>query len=536
MTPIIIPAIRRFRISFLLLAILSCDSFKEDFIELENQVTFSQTEFYTMPGSSVIIDQKSIIEKSFSNASLIISQKPTLGEISSLDSLLLKYKPGPDFTAGKDQFVFSVFSGGKVLATQTITIYMKQREDFPCALYSVEDRVKVKNASSISIRVLENDLLCGTNGSGMKVSIYSNPRFGECRVEGDSIIVYTSGSAFKGRDEMVYKLTASDGGDSSYGIITIDVGILEIPNYAKKISYVSNFLFLDDNTGFLLAGDSLYKTTDGAENWNKVLFPPNQGRHITNVFFLDINNGFASFNAGPLMRTTDGGVSWSLISTQNLFQHYANSVYFTSSSVGFVSTSHMTVPWDSIQHHIYKTVDGGVNWKEVFTTPDEIDGFLQIETVNSTTGYAYKRDKVFITNDAGESWNLLFKDDYIKFFRVAPENEIFATFGQRPSTLLKSKDGLTWQMVSYYGFHESAILAFAPSVDIWFAAGLDSYNHSLDFSLQIFNVRKSVDYGSTWTRVGSGETFQGFPIGIAVPSGNVAYILCSDKVLKFTNP
>jgi hypothetical protein len=76
-----------------LLAILSCDTFKDDTIPPAKQITFSQTEYYVLPGSSVVIDLESIVKQSFIDASLNISQAPLRGELSHLDVLLLKYTP-----------------------------------------------------------------------------------------------------------------------------------------------------------------------------------------------------------------------------------------------------------------------------------------------------------------------------------------------------------------------------------------------------------------------------------------------------------
>ena len=71
-----------------LLTILSCDSFKEDFIEPAKQVIFSTTDYYVLPGSSVVIDLESLVEQSFANASLKISQNPIRGSLSQLGTLL----------------------------------------------------------------------------------------------------------------------------------------------------------------------------------------------------------------------------------------------------------------------------------------------------------------------------------------------------------------------------------------------------------------------------------------------------------------
>jgi hypothetical protein len=53
-----------------LVTILSCDSFKEDFIEPAKQVIFSTTEYYVLPGSSVVIDLQSVIKQSYTERQL----------------------------------------------------------------------------------------------------------------------------------------------------------------------------------------------------------------------------------------------------------------------------------------------------------------------------------------------------------------------------------------------------------------------------------------------------------------------------------
>ena len=205
-----------------LLTILSCDSFKEDFIEPAKQVILSKTEYYVLPGSSVVIDLESAVKQSYANASLKISQNPLRGTLSQLGTLLLKYYPAYEFRDGKDQFVFSVISNSEVIATETITIFMKQDvEELPCALYATEDKVYVRSGSTVSVKFLKNDRICGINDSPLQISIHLNPRFGESKLVGDSIIVYTAGPEYKGRDELVYKLADSSGENVSYGIINI---------------------------------------------------------------------------------------------------------------------------------------------------------------------------------------------------------------------------------------------------------------------------------------------------------------------------
>ena len=528
--------IRRYLTYLPLVVIIACDSFKEDFIQPERQVTFSSTEYYILPGTSVIIDQKSIIKESFTDVSLSVSQNPTRGSLSPLDTFLVKYRPDPGFTEGKDQFVVSVLSKGKVLTTQKMTIFMKQRmDDFPCALYSVEDRVKAKPGSSIAIRVLDNDRLCGTTNTSPQVSIHLSPRYGEGSLEGDSIVVYKPGPAFTGKDEFVYKITDSAASTSSYGIITITNGAiqtLDIPGGARKI------LFVDEKTGFLL-GDNLYRTTDGGENWSRVAYPQEQPFQLADVFFLNDINGFLATSHGPLMHTTDGGTSWSFVDVQNPFdQNIERSVFFTSSSTGFVVTaSPVSYDSESIQHHVYKTVDNGMSWKVVFTTLDETFAPLSIVFPNPNTGYAFQGYKIFITTDAGESWKLLFEYDGLFSPVATVEGSLFAILRVEMGTHLvhKSNDGLTWKPVET-SMQLAHALAFSPSGDLGLVVGWSSldehpHEHPGPVATSQFRLSKSLDQGETWTPVNA--ELYGIPLAIEIPSGEAAYILFEDKLLKY---
>lgn len=540
--------LNRYTACIILLSIVSCDSFKEDFIEPGNQVTFSQTEFYIVPGSSIIIDQKSLIKESFANVSLTVSSKPTRGQLLPLDAPLVKYKPGPGFSEGQDQFVFSVVSNGKVLKTQTVTIFMKtDTNEFPCGLYPVEDKVKVNGGSPVVIRVLANDRVCGTNGNHPQVSIFSPPAYGEAGLEGDSIIVYTPGSAFHGRDEILYKLTDIPGGTSSFGIITITEGaiqMLDIPGYGREI------LFMDERNGFLIVdgnstdfdspyGSYLYKTTDGGESWIKLTHPQELTFLLTDVFFLDADNGFLAANHGPLMHTVDGGKSWRFVDQRNPFgQNVEHSVFFTSSSTGFVSTSlPVSYDEDSSEHTIYKTEDGGKNWKEVF----EVSAPFTASSIlfpDPTTGYVFDDQKVYKTTDAGESWKLLFSHDGIFSPVATTDKHLYAILRVEMGlhVVHKSNDGLTWSSVET-SQQFATRLAFSPSSDLGVVVGYRSFDeHPYELpgpaNEALFRLSKTFDQGETWSPVDL--EFYGLPVAVEVPSRNVVFILCSDKLLKYT--
>lgn len=111
MRPQIHHSICRYVLFAILSIVFSCDRFHEDSI----QPLLTQAEYYTLPGSSVVVDLTSIAKQSFANSSLTISKSPTRGVLSKLENLLLKYKPGLDFTDGEDQFTFSITADGNII-------------------------------------------------------------------------------------------------------------------------------------------------------------------------------------------------------------------------------------------------------------------------------------------------------------------------------------------------------------------------------------------------------------------------------------
>ena len=117
--------------------------------------------------------------------------------------------------------ILSLMSGGKILAKKTLTIKMEKNiEDFPCSLIAVEDKIKLNTgSSSVSIGILENDWLCDIDKSNLQISIIAQPKYGQAIIENESI-VYTPAAEYRDNDELIYKVTGSADGSTSYGLLS----------------------------------------------------------------------------------------------------------------------------------------------------------------------------------------------------------------------------------------------------------------------------------------------------------------------------
>jgi len=82
--------------------------------------------------------------------------------------------------------------------------------------------------------------------------------------------------------------------------------------------------------------------------------PLPQGNILTSVFFTDLNHGCAVGEAGTIIKTTDGGTTWTLQNSGTTLR--LTSVAFINSNTGYAV---------GIFGIIIKTTDGGNTWNQI---------------------------------------------------------------------------------------------------------------------------------------------------------------------------
>jgi hypothetical protein len=111
------------------------------------------------------------------------------------------------------------------------------------------------------------------------------------------------------------------------------------------------------------------------------------------VCFTDATNGWAVGSNGSILRSLDGGESWTTQPSGTT--NYLSSVYFHDTSTGWVVGN---------EGLILKTVDGGTHW---IAQGSGITVWLRsVWFQDSQTGWAVGANGVFLmTTDGGESWS-----------------------------------------------------------------------------------------------------------------------------------
>ncbi|MEK6481078.1 YCF48-related protein [Catalinimonas sp. 4WD22] len=153
---------------------------------------------------------------------------------------------------------------------------------------------------------------------------------------------------------------------------------------------IRDMFFLDSQRGWVLAYETLIHTKNGGDSWERLplpVFVPGG-----NIYFSDASNGWISAIDQGLLKTVDGGSTWSSISLNT----FIDRLYPLDAQRAWIAT---------IDKTILKTEDGWETWKE-YEFDVASTSFLQF--VNPETGWALGFDSngSFIrkTMDGGQTW------------------------------------------------------------------------------------------------------------------------------------
>jgi photosystem II stability/assembly factor-like uncharacterized protein len=163
-------------------------------------------------------------------------------------------------------------------------------------------------------------------------------------------------------------------------------------------SYMYGLHFFNGNTGVgtgvIASGNSecMLRTTNGATNW-VITNSYNGGpilRYMNDLYFVNSSDGFAAGTNGRILKTSDGGLTWTSISSGSIEW---KSIWFTSPMNGYVVGNNT----------ILKTTDGGSTWQ-----PTTVSGNLTSVSFGSPmVGFASGGGVFYRTIDGGIIWTLM---------------------------------------------------------------------------------------------------------------------------------
>lgn len=176
----------------------------------------------------------------------------------------------------------------------------------------------------------------------------------------------------------------------------IPVELPTTPGYFRTIA------FADQNIGYALTSRCvILKTTDGGDTWEQMTEPiPETEYTSVKMEVMDADHIFVALSTGNMMKSYDGGVTWTV--TPQCFQTSLLDMFFLNENDGFGLIDY---------GKILKTNNGGDSWTQFhLSTLNPMYAMLYpsaIEFTDELTGYVFAAGdcgKVFKTEDGGDSW------------------------------------------------------------------------------------------------------------------------------------
>ncbi len=228
-------------------------------------------------------------------------------------------------------------------------------------------------------------------------------------------------------------------------------------------SKLHSISFGSANVGFIGGADSvLLKTTDGGKTWSRLAINVNAnvGIHdITALQFLDENTGYM-LNSNHLFKTTDGGSTWLSEQPNQTNMCFKNGIYFHDANNGFVGGS-MCFQGATIGNK----VNG--NWDTILVVGgwDASESIQAIDFRNQQIGLAVgPKNIIYRTTNGGQTWDSVYNIlDTMRLSDVVfvDDTLAYATYAQTglEGALISTDGGLSWQRdfnlatFAYQGFN-----------------------------------------------------------------------------------
>jgi len=211
--------------------------------------------------------------------------------------------------------------------------------------------------------------------------------------------------------------------------------------------------------------------------------PQPQGNDFNDVQFIDANTAFAVCNGGVVLKTVDGGITWTSKDISTAGSWMLTKTFFLNSQVGFV------VGYVSTTGLFFKTTDGGATW--VRTTSAALTTLRSVFFRSTSLGWTVAGDgKVAKTTDGGATWTNKTSGLTTQLNEVYFSSDLVGFIFGAGGVIKKTTDGGdTWTALTSNVTDIYAVQFVTPTMAIAVgAAGC---------------IAKSTDGGDTWTKMTS---------------------------------
>lgn len=186
-----------------------------------------------------------------------------------------------------------------------------------------------------------------------------------------------------------------------------------------------------------------YKTNNSGINWMLEYTYNSPQNYFNRLHFINDLIGYAYSGSNVFLKTSNGGLTWSAISTQ--FQTNINDICFKSDSIIFSGGG--TINGAPYNNYILKSTNAGINWSLINHNRDFTFSILQF--IDGNTGFAVTdTGRLYRTSNFGGDWNLVHYDPSFPISCVAFRANRGILGGYNGIIKCSSDYGNNWQLVN----------------------------------------------------------------------------------------
>ncbi|MCU0467800.1 MAG: YCF48-related protein [Arcicella sp.] len=184
-------------------------------------------------------------------------------------------------------------------------------------------------------------------------------------------------------------------------LTNINWNVTKTPLLPMRHFKVRDIFFLNANEGWALGDYStLIKTIDGGNTWTDVNLGLSGGYFNNSIFFIDSKTGWIVGDSDYVYRTTDGGKTWSKVKV--IAEPYINNygyinyknIVFQDNKKGWIVCSNGI---------LLNTIDGGITWNKQDLGLQET--LYNIVFIDELTGFVVGSSGTYMnTIDGGKTW------------------------------------------------------------------------------------------------------------------------------------
>jgi photosystem II stability/assembly factor-like uncharacterized protein len=300
-------------------------------------------------------------------------------------------------------------------------------------------------------------------------------------------------------------------------------------------------LLYNANANSVVVALSLFMTAVASSqlSWNRLGTPTDAD--LRSLAFVDSVNGWVAGKGGTIMRTTDGGITWTVQQTNtqenivaifmlNQRVGWALSPYWSDSMLTYITQVHRTTNGGDLWMHVslpdnyfitisfadssrgsmggaqgafFKSTDGGISWSQAEVDPAVLFDVHKVKFFSPERGYAVggrfdARAVTWQTTNGGTLWNTVLLDatEPLFDFCFLDSLRIMAVGGDPDfgvAVAHTTDGGLQWDFAFIGVVGIARAVSFRTSLEAWCPLGAEA-----DTSLQVGSAIFTLDGGETW--------------------------------------